>query len=226
MIGVIARVVFDAAVIAAVLFTAAGTLTWTRAWVLVAVLLVVRILTAVIVFRVNPALMRERAKLATHRDQPLADKLFLLTFMFTAFIGLPALAALDVSRWHLWPSPPLPASILGLGMFVAGWIIIALALSENAFAVTQVRVQGERQHAVVDTGLYSLVRHPMYTGNLIVNLGLSLWLGSYVAELFAIVPLALLIARVGLEERFLERELTGYREYETRVPYRMLPGIW
>jgi protein-S-isoprenylcysteine O-methyltransferase Ste14 len=89
-----------------------------------------------------------------------------------------------------------------------------------------VRLQNEREHSVVATGIYSVVRHPMYAGNPLVNVGLSFWLGSYTAALFAAIPLGLLIVRIGLEERFLRRELPGYGEYAVRVPSRLLPGIW
>ena len=226
MLRVLLRVVADAVVIAIVLFVAAGTLAWRRAWVLLAVLLVVRIATAIMVFRVNPALLRERATVLVHRDQPLADRMILFAFMATAFIGIPAVAALDVFHWHLLPGPSPLVTALGLALFAAGWVITALALRENAFAVTVVRLQEERQHAVVETGVYGVVRHPMYAGNPFVLLGLSLWLGSYVAALCATVPLALLVARIGLEERFLRRALPGYPAYAQRVSYRLLPGIW
>ena len=226
MLSILLRVVADAAVIAVVLFAAAGTLAWPRAWVLVVVLLLVRLVSAIAVFRVNPALLRERATVLVHRGQPSADRVVLLAFMTTAFIGVPAVAALDVFHWHLLPAPSLPVAATGIGLFVAGWIITALALRENAFAVTVVRLQAERQHLVVDTGPYSLVRHPMYAGNPSVLLGMSLWLGSYTAALYACIPLALLIVRISLEERFLRRELAGYREYEKRVPFRLVPGVW
>jgi protein-S-isoprenylcysteine O-methyltransferase Ste14 len=226
MFRVLTRVVADAVFIAFVLFAAAGTLAWQRAWILVGVLLVVRTASAIAVFRVNPALLRERATVLIHRQQPWTDRLILLTFMGTAFVGVPAVATLDVFRWHLLPSPPLVLSAIGLGLFALGWTIIAVALRANAFAVTVVRLQDERQHTVVDTGIYGVIRHPMYAGNLLVNVGLSLWLGSYAAVLFAAIPLGLLMVRIGLEERFLRRELPDYREYAMRVPYRLLPGLW
>lgn len=216
----------DAAVVAIALFGAAGTLAWPRAWVLLAVLLVVRVAAAIAVFRVNPALLRERATVLLHRDQPWPDRVILLAFMATAFLGVPVVAALDVFRWHALPSPALWLASIGLVLFALGWIIIALALRTNAFAVTVVRLQNERQHAVVDTGVYSVVRHPMYAGNPFVHVGLSLWLGSYTAVLFAAFPLGLLMVRIALEERFLRRELPGYREYAERVRYRVVPGIW
>ena len=226
MFRVVTRVIADAAVVAIVLFIAAGTLAWQRAWILVAILLIVRISSAIAVFRVNPALLRERATVLIHPHQPSTDRLVLLAFMATAFVGVPAVAALDVFHWHMLPRPPLMLASVGLGLFILGWTIIAVALRTNPFAVTVVRLQSERQHTVVDAGVYGVVRHPMYAGNPLVNVGLGLWLGSYAAVLFAAIPLGLLMVRIGLEERFLRRELSGYREYAARVPYRLLPGLW
>ena len=226
MLTVLLRVVADAAVIGIVLLGAAGTLDWPRAWVLLGVLLVVRIVSAIVVFRVNPTLLRERATVLIHHDQPLADRVVLLAFMTTAFIGVPAVAALDVFRWHLLAAPPPLFTALGLILFALGWTIKAAALRENAFAVTVVRVQGDRAHSVVDTGVYHVVRHPMYAGSPLVLLGMSLWLGSYAAALYAALPVGLLIARIGLEERFLRHQLPGYLDYMKRVPYRLIPGIW
>ena len=105
-------------------------------------------------------------------------------------------------------------------------MIVASALRENAFAVTVIRFQGERRHRLVSTGVYKVIRHPMYAGNPLVLVGMSLWLGSYIAAVCAIVPLGLLIVRISLEERLLRRELADYGEYVKRVPYRLLPGIW
>jgi protein-S-isoprenylcysteine O-methyltransferase Ste14 len=226
MFRVLTRVIADAVIVAIVLFVAAGTVAWQRAWVLVAVLLVVRTLSAIAVFRVNPALLRERATVLIHRHQAWTDRLILLAFMATAFVGVPAVAALDTFRWHVLPSPPRALASAGLALFVLGWTIIAVALRANPFAVTVVRLQNERQHTVVDIGIYNVVRHPMYAGNPLVNVGLSLWLGSYAAVMFAAIPLGLLMVRIGLEERFLRRALPGYREYVARVPYRLLPGLW
>jgi protein-S-isoprenylcysteine O-methyltransferase Ste14 len=178
MFRVLTRVIADAVVVAIVLFVAAGTLAWQRAWVLVAALLVIRTLSAIAVFRVNPALLRERATVLIHRHQPWSDRLILLAFMATGFVGVPAIAALDAFHWHLLPSPPFVLASVGLVLFALGWMIIAVALRENPFAVTVIRLQNERQHTVVNTGIYGVVRHPMYAGNPLVNVGLSLWLGS------------------------------------------------
>jgi protein-S-isoprenylcysteine O-methyltransferase Ste14 len=226
MLRVLIRVVADAMIVAVVLFAAAGSLAWWRAWVLVVLLIVIRGLSAILVYRVNPALLRERATVLVHDNQPSVDRALLLVFMGAAFIGMPAVAAADVFHWHLLPQPPITVSTVGLGLFALGWAIIGLALRTNPFAVTVVRVQAERRHSVVDTGIYGVIRHPMYTGNSLVNVGLALWLGSYAAALFAAIPLGLLMMRIGLEERFLRRELPGYVAYTSRVPYRLVPGLW
>src|SRR5919204_6814277 len=103
MLRVLVRLVADAALVALLLFASAGTLSWWRAWVLLAVLLVVRAVSAVAVYRVNPALLRERAKLPIHGDQPWADKLLLLAVITTGFVGLPLIAGFDVFRWRVLP---------------------------------------------------------------------------------------------------------------------------
>jgi protein-S-isoprenylcysteine O-methyltransferase Ste14 len=226
MLTVFVRLVADAALVATLLFVSAGTLSWWRAWVLLAVLLVVRTVSAVAVYRVNPALLQERAKLPTHGDQPWTDKLLLLAVLATGFMGLPVIAGFDVFRWHVLPQPAPLLANLGLVLFTLGWGIKALALRTNVFATAVLRLQRERQHAVVDTGVYGIVRHPFYAGTPLVLVGLGLWLESYTSALFAVVPIAFLVVRLRLEERFLRRELPGYSEYTVRVPHRLLPGIW
>jgi len=226
MLTVIVRLIADAALVGGVMFVSAGTVAWWRAWVLLAVLLVVRIVTAIVVRRVNPALIQERAKLPIHFDQPWTDKLLILTVISTGFLGLPIVAAFDVFRWHMLPRPTLPMADIGLVLFTLGWVIKGLALHANAFAIAVVRLQRERQHAVAVGGVYRIVRHPFYAGTVFVLVGLGLWLESYAAVLSAIVPITFMVIRLLLEERFLQRELPNYSEYAARVPHRLIPGIW
>src|SRR5256885_1019049 len=96
MLTIIVRLLADTALVASLLFVSAGTLSWWRAWVLLAVLLVVRTVSAVAAYRVNPALLQERARLPSHTDQPRSDKLLLLAVLATGFMGLPVIAGLDV----------------------------------------------------------------------------------------------------------------------------------
>jgi protein-S-isoprenylcysteine O-methyltransferase Ste14 len=89
-----------------------------------------------------------------------------------------------------------------------------------------VRVQREREHAVVDAGPYRVVRHPFYAADPLIFVGLGLWLGSYIAVLCSVIPLALMVLRLQLEEEVLRTELPGYEAYMKRVRSRLIPGVW
>ena len=226
MLRIVIRLVVDAAIIACLLLLSAGTLIWWRAWLLVAVMLVIRTVGALAVYQVNPTLLQERAKLPLHGDQPWTDRLLVLGILTTGFAGLPIVAGLDAFHWHLLTPPAATASAAGLVLFALGWCLKSLALRANAFAVPVVRVQTERAHAIADAGVYSVVRHPFYAADPLIFVGLGLWLESYVAVFFAAIPVTLMVIRLHLEEEFLRRELPGYNEYMLRVPHRLIPGIW
>lgn len=226
MLIIALRLVADAGLVALLLVAAAGTLAWWRAWVLIAVLMVIRIIGAFAVSRVNLRLLRERARLPIHRAQPWSDRLLLLAVLATGFLGLPIVAGLDVFRWHLLPRPTLLLSSIGLVLFAFGWGLKQVALRANAFATTVVRLQTDRAHVVVDSGVYAVVRHPFYAADPMILIGLGLWLESSAAVLAAVVPVLLMVVRLQLEERFLRGSLPGYEDYMVRVPHRLVPGIW
>lgn len=227
MLKVAARIGFDALMVAIALFGTAGTLRWWRAWALLAVLLIIRLIGARLVFRVNSELMRERAKSPIQHGQPPPDQALVLAVLATGFIALPMVAGLDRFQLPLLlPAPTAAVAAFGLLLFGAGWTLKTLALRENVFAVAAVRIQRERKHSVTDTGIYSVVRHPFYAADPLIFVGLGLWLESYAAVLCAVVPLGLVLWRMHLEEQVLCRELPGYSEYTTRVPHRLIPGVW
>lgn len=223
---VMIRLVADAVLVGILLFMAAGTLAWERAWILLTVLLLARVIGARVVYGVNPALVRERARIPIHGDQPWADRLLLIAVLALGFLGLPVVAAVDAFRWHALPRPGPLLGGLGLALFALGWVLKSVALHANAFATTTVRLQGERAHTVVDSGVYSIIRHPFYAADPLIFAGLGLWLESYVAVLCAIAPITCVIVRLCLEERFLRRELPGYCAYMSRVRHRLVPGLW
>lgn len=209
-----------------ILFPLAGTWCWERAWVFLGVMAFITMALMLMVFRAQPDLLRERFKSPIQEGQPLADKIILSLFIAT-YLGVMILIPLDVFRWRLLPQPETWLSSLGLILFVAGWWIIGLAFRENPFAIPVVRHQTERRQSVIDTGVYGLVRHPMYVGGILQTIGMPLWLESSAATLFAIFPSLLLGAiRIYFEERFLERELPGYVAYMQRVRHRLIPFIW
>jgi protein-S-isoprenylcysteine O-methyltransferase Ste14 len=121
----------------------------------------------------------------------------------------------------------MPIFILISGvLFVVGWWIMTLALRENAFAAPVVKHQADRQHTVIESGVYGLVRHPMYAGAVPLLVGMPLWLESYAAALLASAPIGTLVVRILVEEQFLRRALAGYNAYTERVRYRLIPFVW
>lgn len=226
MYRVMTRLVADTVLVGVLLFTTARTLAWGSAWVLLAVLLFVRAAGARAVYRVNPALLHDRAKFPLHADQPWTDRLLLIAVLSTGMLGLPIVAALDTFRWHTLPPPTPLLRGLGLALFALGWGLKSLALRANSFAVAVVRVQRERAHVLVDSGVYGVIRHPFYAADPLILFGLGLWLKSYVAVLVAGIPLTFMLVRLLLEERYLQRALPGYHAYMLRVPHRLIPGVW
>jgi protein-S-isoprenylcysteine O-methyltransferase Ste14 len=173
----------------------------------------------------NADLFSQRAKGVIQKGQPLWDRV-LAILLVVSYVGQIVFISLDVFRFHLVPKPGGLVSFLGLALYVAGWWIMTLAMKVNPFAVPVVRLQEERHQRVIDTGVYAVVRHPMYTGFVPMVVGPALWLQSYVAALLAIVPITVLATRSVFEERFLKRELKGYEAYTKKVRYRLIPFVW
>lgn len=144
----------------------------------------------------------------------------------TGFLGVPAVASLDRAHWHLRSAPTHSVGVIGLALFILGWALKSLALHANAFAVAVVRPQPERRQIVADTGVYRVVRHPFYAADPLIFVGLAIWLESYAAAAMSTLPVAFMVGRLLLEERFLLRELPGYAAYAKRVPFRLIPRVW
>lgn len=221
----ISGVIVQLVIFGALLFIPAGTLHWWRAWVFLGVIFVCAAAMMVFVFPAREELFDQRLRFPIQKGQPLADKI-ILPLVIATFGGLLVFIPLDVFRFHLMGRPAALVSSLGLILFVAGWSIMSLVLWENPFAVSVVRIQPERHQTVIDTGLYGVVRHPMYAGAVLLLVGMPLWLESYAATLLASVPIAVLVARTLIEENLLKRELQGYEAYMRRVRYRLIPYVW
>jgi protein-S-isoprenylcysteine O-methyltransferase Ste14 len=224
ILKLIASIVSNLVIFAVLLFLPAATLHWWRAWVFIGVVLVGAV-GSLVGLSGHKGLLAERLKPPVQKGQPLADKILLVLYL-TTFFGSIAFIPLDVFRFHLMGKPGTFVSSLGLALLIAGWWVAYLALRENAFAAPVVKHQEERQQTVIDTGVYSIVRHPMYAGGSLLTVGAPLWLGSYPAALLASVPIGTLALRIVFEERFLRRELKGYESYTKRVPYRLVPFLW
>jgi protein-S-isoprenylcysteine O-methyltransferase Ste14 len=218
-------IVLQMAVLGTLLFLPAGTFWWWRAWVFLGVWLVVGIVATVALFHGHRDLLNERFKVFHQKGQPLADKIILL-LIFADFLGMFVFTPLDVFRFHLLDRPGPFISAAGLVMFVWGFWINFLALRENPFAAPVVKHLEERKQRVIDTGVYAIVRHPMYAGAIPLFIGIPLWLESYAATLLASAIIIILIVRIHLEEELLKRELEGYTAYMERVRYRLIPFLW
>lgn len=218
-------IVYTVAIFGALLFLPAGTLAWPRAWLFLGFIAVAAVLSVVCIARANPGLIHERMKPPVQKGQPLADRVLVLLFV-TTYFGQVVFIPLDVFRFHFLGGPGPFGAAFGFVLFFFGWWLVYRAQRENAFASTVVRHQAERGQRVVDTGPYAVVRHPMYAGVLPLAVGMPLALGSYAGALVALVPLAVALPRIFIEERLLRRELPGYEAYARRVRWRLIPRIW
>jgi len=222
---ILLRALFAVSVYGLLLFVPAWTLEWWRAWVLLALAFIGLVTTRRWVFGHDDRLLAERSRSPLQSGQPLADKLLVVGFVviFPAYI---AFIPLDVFRLHLLSKPQLAVSSLGLLLAIAGWWIMSLAFRENAFAAAIVKPQEERGQTIVDTGVYGIVRHPLYSGVILLLIGIALWLESLAAAIASIVPIALIVLRILVEEDFLRRRLGAYNAYAQRVERRLIPLVW
>ncbi|NLS97522.1 MAG: isoprenylcysteine carboxylmethyltransferase family protein [Planctomycetaceae bacterium] len=206
---------------ALIMFVPAG-IGWTKGWVFLLVFMIYTAVACVYLWHKNPAIFAARSKL--QKGIKRWDKV-LMACLFISLLAVFPVAGLDNGRFH-WSSMPMWLVVLGYVLFSAGFVLSVWAEAVNKFAEPGVRIQTERGHKVVDTGPYAIVRHPMYLSAFVLFFGTALALGSFWALIPAALVALVLIVRTALEDRTLQNELTGYREYAGRVHYRLIPGIW
>ena len=210
-------------VLGAILFLTAGTIDWPGAWVLLAETGGLGLLSAFIIARHDPALLRDRMRGPIQREQKPWDKILLAVIMALC-VAMPIAAGLDVR----FGTSGVPAwlQVAGAIAIAVGFYMIHIVMETNSFATAVVRIQSERGHQVISTGPYAFVRHPMYSGAIFYFFGMGLLLGSWGAVAIAAAIVALFGLRAVWEENTLIAELPGYAAYATRVRYRLIPGIW
>jgi len=153
------------------------------------------------------------------------DKIYFILSSPTYFIAI-IVASLDAGRFHWEPQVPPLVTIFGIIVFVLGHLIFLWAKYANRFFATVVRIQTDRGQTVCQDGPYRFVRHPGYVGGILFGMTTPLVLGSFWALIPATVGAVLLVVRTYLEDRTLQEELNGYKDYLQRVQYRLLPRIW
>ncbi|MBN3509847.1 isoprenylcysteine carboxylmethyltransferase family protein [Mycolicibacterium septicum] len=213
--------VIGLAVFVTLVFAPAGTFDYWRGWAFIAVFSAFSLLPSIYLALHDPAALRRRMQAGpTAETRPVQKFASAMAFLLLAVMIVTS--ALD-HRFG-WSAVPAAVSVLGNVLVATGLGIAMLVVVQNSYAAANVRV--EAGQAVVSTGLYGLVRHPMYTGNVIMMVGVPLALGSYWALLLIIPGLALLAVRIVDEETMLHTELDGYDGYTRKVRYRLVPYVW
>jgi protein-S-isoprenylcysteine O-methyltransferase Ste14 len=213
--------IFGVVTLIAVIFIPAGTLHYWQGWAYVATWIVVGTAYTVYVAKHDPALLRRRSEAGVSHEKEPAQKVIVF-FLFVAFIALLVLPPLNV-RFG-WSRVPWYVSVLGDVLFAVSFYIFYLVSKVNTYAAGNVRV--EEGQKVISTGMYGTVRHPMYSGALILLVAAPLALGSWWSLLLIPVFLLILYFRAVNEEKVLARDLPGYTEYMHKVRYRLIPYIW
>ena len=217
-VSAIAKFAAGVILVGALIFLPAGTLAFPNGWLLMGILFVPMFCAGLVMMAKNPYLLSRRLDAKEKEaEQSLVVKLSGLMFL-AGFI----LAGLDFRFGWL----PLPGwvSTVGAVFFLLSYLMYAEVLRENTYLSRTIEVQ--EGQTVVDTGLYGIVRHPMYSATLVLFLSMPLVLGSLISFVVFLAYPAIIAKRIRNEEKVLEEGLQGYREYKQKVKYRLIPYIW
>jgi len=214
----ITKYIAGALITGALLFLSAGPVNYWNGWLLMGILFIPMLIAGIVMLVKSPELLRKRLK-AKEKENGQKQIILLSGLMFICgFI----VAGLNYRYgWHTLPN----AVVIGASIaFIISYILYAEVLRENKYLSRVVEV--EKEQKVIDTGLYGIVRHPMYAASVLMFLSMPLVLGSVISFLIFLMYPILISKRIKSEEELLERELEGYREYKEKVKYKVIPFIW
>ena len=200
------------------LFVPAGTFAYMEAWLLIGILFVPMFVAGLIMMKKSPALLRRRLNA---KEEQAEQKTVI------ALSGLMFLAAFITAGLNYrfgWIRLPIWVSYAAAVLFLAGYALYAEVLRENVWLSRTIEVQEDQK--VVDTGLYGIVRHPMYMSTLFLFLSMPLVLGSVISFVITLLYIPIIAGRIRNEEQVLEAGLAGYSEYRKRVRYKVIPFVW
>ena len=206
---------------ALLLFIPAGTLAYWQAWAFLGVFIGVSLLPSLYLRRIDPAAFERRRKAGATAETRTVQKV-IMTALPVSFAALLVVSGLD-HRFG-WSSVPTAVSILGDIMVAIGLGGAMLVIFQNRYAAATITI--EEGQTLATTGLYGIVRHPMYSASLVMMVGMPLALGSYWGLLVVALGTALLIIRILDEEKMLNQQLAGYPDYTRQVRYRLVPPVW
>jgi protein-S-isoprenylcysteine O-methyltransferase Ste14 len=203
------------------LFLAAGTFNYWQAWVFLVVYALSTWIPSIYLLRTNPVALQRRMRAGAVAETRMVQKVIIAGWDLS-MTAMVVVSALD-HRFG-WSAVPTAICLVGDVLVAAGLGLDVPVVIQNNFAAATVRVEAGQK--LVSTGLYGLVRHPLYTSMVIMMVGTPLALGSYWGFVFVIPGLLVLVLRIRDEEKLLQEGLDGYREYTQKVRYRLVPYVW
>lgn len=217
-LGAISKFLLGVALVGLLIFLPAGTASYFNGWLLMGILFVPMFFAGIVMMFKNPSLLKSRLDAKEkQREQSLVVKLSGLMFL-AGFV----VAGLGVRfGWYILPKSVCVGAAV---VFLIAYLLYAEVLRENTYLSRTIQVQENQK--VVDTGLYGIVRHPMYSVTLFLFLSMPLVLGSVYSFVIFLAYPVILAKRIKHEEAFLEENLTGYLAYKQKVKYRLIPFIW
>jgi protein-S-isoprenylcysteine O-methyltransferase Ste14 len=215
---VIGRVAAFFIFIALIFFLPAGTWNYWQAWMWLATIILLMLITLAYLLKNDPALLERRMRM--RERQPQQQKIILVSGIFLTLSFI--LPGFDIR--YGWSQMPAWVAIFCNGIVIAGYLMVLWVFKTNTYTSRIVEVEAGQK--VITTGPYAIVRHPMYVGAFLTYAFTPLALGSYWAFIPGLMILPVLVFRIFDEEKLLLRDLEGYREYTQKVKYRMLPGVW
>ena len=217
-IDAISKFLLGVILVGLLIFLPAGTISYVNGWIFMGILFVPMFFAGLVMIAKNPNLLRSRLNAKEkQKDQSLVVKLSGLMFLLGFIVA-------GLNYRFGWYVLSLRSSIIAAIVFLLAYLLYAEVLRENAYLSRTIEIQENQK--VIDTGLYGVVRHPMYSVTLLLFLSMPIVLGSvYSLLIFLVYPL-IIAKRIKGEEEFLEKELVGYKEYKQKVKYRMIPFIW
>jgi protein-S-isoprenylcysteine O-methyltransferase Ste14 len=214
----ISKFILGVALVGLLIFVPAGTMCFFNGWLLMGILFVPMFLAGLVMLWKNPSLLEKRLQAKEkEKDQDIVVKLSGLMFL------LGFITASLTYRFHLYMLPT-SVSIAAAVVFLIAYLIYAKVLRENTYLSRTIQVQ--KHQKVIDTGLYSVVRHPMYSATLLLFLAMPLVLGSLYAFIIFLAYPFIIAKRIKGEEAFLEKELDGYKAYKEKVRFKLIPFVW
>jgi protein-S-isoprenylcysteine O-methyltransferase Ste14 len=209
-----------ALVLCAMIFLPAGTLAYWQAWLLLAVYAISSAFITVYFLKNDPSLVARRTKGPFTGQSP--EQRIIIAILIVCYFALYIVSAIDY-RFG-WSSSPAIVAVIGNVIVLSGFTLFVAVMHANSFAGTTITVESDQR--VISSGPYAIVRHPMYSGLLLLFVGIPLALGSYWGILLLVPAIALLVERLLNEETFLTKNLEGYANYLARVRWRLVPGLF